>query len=72
MCRARLHIGSDHVGVVSGVTVAVWRGSLSLKTSNGITVLRSTGLGRHIEEHQLFADGKGVYSTRRNHLPRRI
>ena len=30
------------------------------KASNGITVLRSTGLGRHIEEHQLLADGKGV------------
>ena len=30
------------------------------KASNGIIVLRSTGLGRHIEEHQLFADGKGV------------
>ena len=42
------------------------------KASNGITVLRSTGLGRHIEEHQMFADGKGVHLIRRNHLPRRI
>ena len=41
------------------------------KASNAITVLRSTRLGRHIEEHKLFADGKGVYSIRRNHLPRR-
>ena len=42
------------------------------KASNGIIVLRSTGLGRHIEEHQLFADGKGVHFIRRNRLPRRI
>ena len=42
------------------------------KASNGIIALRSTGLGRHIEEHQMFADGKGVHLIRRNHLPRRI
>ena len=42
------------------------------KASNGITVLRSTGLGRHIEGHQLFADGNGVHFIRRNRLPRRI
>ena len=42
------------------------------KASNAITVLRSTHLGRHIEEHKLFADGKGVYSIRRNRLPCRI
>ena len=41
------------------------------KASNAITVLRSTRLGRHIEEHKLFADGKGVHSIRRNHLSRR-
>ena len=42
------------------------------KASNAITVLRSTGLGRHIEEHQMFADGRGVHFIRRNRLPRRI
>ena len=42
------------------------------KASNAITVLRSTRLGHHIEEHQMFADGKGVHFIRRNRLPRRI
>ena len=73
------HTFVEH-GCISDQTMLVWfLASLSQcgavpfreKASNAITVLRSTRLGRHIEEHKLFADGKGVHSIRRNHLPRR-
>ena len=56
-------------GCISDQTMLLWfLASLSQRDamlfrereSNGITVLRSTGLCRHIEEHQLFADGKGM------------
>ena len=66
-------------GCISDQTMLVWcLASLSQcdavsfreKASNAITVLRSTRLGRHIEEHKLFAGGKGMHSIHR--LPRRI